>query len=103
MESEGFTALSIISIPLLIMGEESYKMLLGTVFMLGIKLNALSTEKGRSSLAATIAHIKHAAFFGAFFKNGCRRIMIIAIQPAAILKLNTFKNRASTSIHLRVQ
>jgi hypothetical protein len=82
--------------PLCIMGVFEVVKSEGMVSALGIKLNTLSIDIGKTSRNATIPHITHLRYLGIFLNTNRIKITASAIYVAVILMLKTFKNSSTT-------
>ena len=91
----GLTALLTAGMPLLMAGVSYWMLWALKVSALGIRLNALSKEKGTTSRRATIPHKRTAIHFGAFFNRN--RSSTTASQLAAMLMFRMFRNRSLIS------
>lgn len=78
--------------PLLMNGVSYWMLWVLKVSALGIRLNALSKEKGTASRRATRPHIRAAIHFDAFFNKNRSSITAKISQIAAMLMFRIFKN-----------
>lgn len=91
----GFTALFTALMPLWIWGAAASRISGGRVSALGIRLRALSREKGHTRRRATRAHSRQKTHLGTFRNTRRSTCTASTSHPAEILRLTSFRKTAS--------